>query len=71
LALERVIATTDRPELDIDCEGLEFINHRALLVIDRAAARAHTTVRLVHAPRLARRIVELLPLPNLRLVIPA
>jgi hypothetical protein len=66
--LRRIVALSPAPErvvdgqLVVDGQGLEFIDHRRLLVLIETAQRADATVVLHNAPSSAARLIEVLEL---------
>jgi MEDS: MEthanogen/methylotroph, DcmR Sensory domain len=67
LALRRIGLPPPGEHLAVDVAALEFIDHRALLGLDRYATDRRTTVGLLSAPGIVARLVELLPLSAVRL----
>ena len=69
-ALGRVLprlGTTDGRALVVDMAGVEQVDHRLLLTLDRYARENGVTLSLRSAPPLAARLMELLPVSSLQL----
>jgi anti-anti-sigma regulatory factor len=68
-ALGRVLPrlrTTDGESLVVDMAGVDYVDHRLLLTLDRYARGHGIAVSLRSAPPLAARLVELLPVFSLQ-----
>jgi hypothetical protein len=68
-ALDRLLAGRGRP-VTIDCSGLRFIDHRSVLAMDEAAARAQVPVALVGVGPLLVWLSNVLPLHALEIARP-
>ena len=61
------LRTADGPALVVDMAGVEQVDHRLLLTLDRYARANGVTLSLRSAPPLAARLMELLPVSSLQL----
>jgi anti-anti-sigma regulatory factor len=61
------LRTADGPALVVDMAGVEQVDHRLLLTLDRYARENGVTLSLRSAPPLAARLMELLPVSSLQL----
>jgi len=61
------LRTADGPALVIDMAGVEQVDHRLLLTLDRYARENGVTLSLRSAPPPAARLMELLPVSSLQL----
>jgi hypothetical protein len=68
-ALDRLLPTCRQP-VTIDCSRLRFIDHRSLLAMDDAAARADVSVALVGVSPLVLWLSNVLPLHALEIARP-
>jgi anti-anti-sigma factor len=66
-ALERTVSLESGPELAIDCRGLEFIDHRGLLTLDKHARRNDLSLVLYCNSETVARVAAMLPLSALRI----
>ena len=61
------LRTADGPALVVDMAGVEQVDHRLLLTLDRYARENGVALSLRSAPPLAARLMELLPVSSLQL----
>lgn len=61
-AFDRVLASTRPSPVAVDCSALDFVHHRGLLAMDRAARLHAATLELRHVPLVVGRVCEILGL---------
>jgi anti-anti-sigma regulatory factor len=69
-SVERLLAPLEAGPVRIDCAALDFVDHRGLAALDRAAAARQISVELVRPPWSTRRLVDILGFRALDVVEP-